>query len=252
MVIEINFGKNKKDDIVVHFGDNPTLLAETFVKKHKLKERAVPTIVNHIIDTVEAHLQAAGSLSPSAGKRALSLPCHLMFMPAHCMPAHCMPAHCMPAHCMSDCATPVPLLLTIICDLPTESPHGSAFSPKQGMGGFFRAESDHSPDEKQPDASFVLSPISPGSVPGSVQASEQPPVAFSPPDLPRHPSVVSPGEASRHSSFDGLASPRRLGSEHNSPNATPSPAPKSAVSPLSVDDDADAAAYHNMKVWIHK
>jgi hypothetical protein len=70
MVIEINFGKNKKDDIVVHFGDNPTLLAETFVKKHKLKERAVPTIANHIIDTVEAHLQAAGSLSPTAGKHA--------------------------------------------------------------------------------------------------------------------------------------------------------------------------------------
>ena len=28
MVIEINFGKNKKDDIVVHFGDNPVSLAE--------------------------------------------------------------------------------------------------------------------------------------------------------------------------------------------------------------------------------
>lgn len=28
MVIEINFGKNRKDDIVVHFGDNPVSLAE--------------------------------------------------------------------------------------------------------------------------------------------------------------------------------------------------------------------------------
>ena len=28
MVIEINFGKGKKDDIIVHFGDNPVVLAE--------------------------------------------------------------------------------------------------------------------------------------------------------------------------------------------------------------------------------
>lgn len=66
MVIEVNFG-NKKDDIVVHFGDNPTVLAEAFVAKHKLKDKAIPTIVNHIIETVDAHLRSTGSLSPSAG-----------------------------------------------------------------------------------------------------------------------------------------------------------------------------------------
>lgn len=31
MVIEINFGKGRSDDIVVHFGDNPAVLAEVIL-----------------------------------------------------------------------------------------------------------------------------------------------------------------------------------------------------------------------------
>lgn len=42
MVIEINFGKNKKDDIVVHFGDDPAALAE--VSYHCFYRKYLPSV----------------------------------------------------------------------------------------------------------------------------------------------------------------------------------------------------------------
>ena len=37
MVIEVNFGKEKSDSIIVHFNDDANDLASDFVRRHKLK-----------------------------------------------------------------------------------------------------------------------------------------------------------------------------------------------------------------------
>ena len=37
MIIEVNFGKDKSDSIVVHFDDIPDDLATEFVRRHGLK-----------------------------------------------------------------------------------------------------------------------------------------------------------------------------------------------------------------------
>ena len=52
VVLEINFGKGRKDDILVHFGDNPRDLAEQFVAKHLLKKSAVPAICATLEQTI--------------------------------------------------------------------------------------------------------------------------------------------------------------------------------------------------------
>ena len=52
VVLEINFGKGRKDDILVHFGDNPRDLAEKFVAKHSLKRSAVPAICATLEQTI--------------------------------------------------------------------------------------------------------------------------------------------------------------------------------------------------------
>jgi hypothetical protein len=56
MVIEINFGPGKCDEILVHYGDDITELAETFVYKHGLKKSAVSIIEKHIDSTIEEFL----------------------------------------------------------------------------------------------------------------------------------------------------------------------------------------------------
>lgn len=53
MVIEINFGPGKCDEILIHYGDDITELAESFVVKHGLKKSAVSIIENHIGSTIE-------------------------------------------------------------------------------------------------------------------------------------------------------------------------------------------------------
>ena len=52
VVLEINFGKGRKDDILVHFGDNPMDLAEQFVAKHSLKDSAVAAICATLEQTI--------------------------------------------------------------------------------------------------------------------------------------------------------------------------------------------------------
>ena len=44
VVLEINFGKGRKDEILVHWGDDPAELARAFVAKHALKQSAVEAI----------------------------------------------------------------------------------------------------------------------------------------------------------------------------------------------------------------
>lgn len=53
MVIEINFGKGKKGDVVVRYGDDPHALALTFISEHGLKESALGVVENHIRTTME-------------------------------------------------------------------------------------------------------------------------------------------------------------------------------------------------------
>ena len=52
VVLEINFGKGRKDDILVYFGDDPKVLAEQFVAKHSLKESAVAAVCATIEQTI--------------------------------------------------------------------------------------------------------------------------------------------------------------------------------------------------------
>ena len=52
VVLEINFGKGRKDDILVYFGDNPRDLAEQFVIKHSLKDSAGAAICATLEQTI--------------------------------------------------------------------------------------------------------------------------------------------------------------------------------------------------------
>ena len=54
IIIEINFGKGKKDEILVKdfLPNAPRDLAKEFVLKHRLKEGAIPKIAKHIEDTI--------------------------------------------------------------------------------------------------------------------------------------------------------------------------------------------------------
>jgi hypothetical protein len=55
MIIEINYGKDGKDqrgEILVKFGDDPVVLAQKFVQDHKLKKSAVDQIYKRILTTI--------------------------------------------------------------------------------------------------------------------------------------------------------------------------------------------------------
>ena len=48
VVIEVNFGKDKKDSILVHFNDHPEELSKAFVKRHNLKD----SVSHHILHSI--------------------------------------------------------------------------------------------------------------------------------------------------------------------------------------------------------
>ena len=52
VVLEINYGKGRKDDIVVYYGDDPRDLAKQFVEKHSLKISAVSAICSTLEQTI--------------------------------------------------------------------------------------------------------------------------------------------------------------------------------------------------------
>jgi hypothetical protein len=52
VVLEINYGKGRKDDIVVYYGDDPRDLAKQFVEKHSLKVSAIPAICTTLEQTI--------------------------------------------------------------------------------------------------------------------------------------------------------------------------------------------------------
>mmetsp|Transcript_24065 Transcript_24065/g.23131 ORF Transcript_24065/g.23131 Transcript_24065/m.23131 type:complete len:2054 (+) Transcript_24065:178-6339(+) len=52
VVLEISFGKGRKDEITVHFGDDPMELAKVFVSKHSLKNSAVSAICSTLEETI--------------------------------------------------------------------------------------------------------------------------------------------------------------------------------------------------------
>ena len=64
MVIEINFGKGKSGDVVVHYGDNPALLAQDFVKTHGLKNSVLPIVEDHIRTTMEDFVASTAEMRP--------------------------------------------------------------------------------------------------------------------------------------------------------------------------------------------
>lgn len=78
MVIEINFGKNKKDDIVVHFGDNPAVLAEVctaLLTRHRRRDGCCSGLRQEAqaeregrADHREPHHRHGGGASSSGGR----------------------------------------------------------------------------------------------------------------------------------------------------------------------------------------
>jgi hypothetical protein len=52
VVLEINYGKGRKDDIVVYYGDDPRDLAKQFVEKHSLKVSAISAICTTLEQTI--------------------------------------------------------------------------------------------------------------------------------------------------------------------------------------------------------
>jgi hypothetical protein len=66
MVIEINFGKGRKDEILVHFGDDPDELAHGFVKKHSLKQSSIPAVASHIRTTIEEFKASSAEMRPQS------------------------------------------------------------------------------------------------------------------------------------------------------------------------------------------
>jgi hypothetical protein len=50
--LEINFGVGKVDEVIVHFGDDPSALAEQFARKHNLKSTVIPAISKHISEGI--------------------------------------------------------------------------------------------------------------------------------------------------------------------------------------------------------
>ncbi len=65
MIIEVNYGKGK-DDILVHFGDDPTVLAQKFVAEHNLKPSAVGKIAGHIDSTMKAFQSSNTEMRPQS------------------------------------------------------------------------------------------------------------------------------------------------------------------------------------------
>lgn len=53
MEIEIKFGRGKSDLLVVHYGDDPNVLAEKFVDRHKLRKNSASIISQYIQSTIE-------------------------------------------------------------------------------------------------------------------------------------------------------------------------------------------------------
>ena len=60
VVLEIDFGTNRKDDVVVCYGDDPRDLAEKFVEKHSLKASAIDPICNTINEAIDDFKRACG------------------------------------------------------------------------------------------------------------------------------------------------------------------------------------------------
>lgn len=48
IVVEINFGVNQSEDIIVNQGDDPDSLAEEFVAQHGLNPKFISIISDHI------------------------------------------------------------------------------------------------------------------------------------------------------------------------------------------------------------
>ncbi len=65
MIIEVNYGKGK-DDILVHFGDDPVDLAKKFVADHNLKASAVDKIAGHIDSTMKAFQSSNTEMRPQS------------------------------------------------------------------------------------------------------------------------------------------------------------------------------------------
>ena len=73
VTLEINFGKDKKEDIVVYQGDDPRDLAFQFVEKHSLKASAVVSIQSALEGAI-SQFRKASIGSTSTNPRSLS-PC---------------------------------------------------------------------------------------------------------------------------------------------------------------------------------
>lgn len=52
VVLEINYGNGRKDDVVVYYGDDPRDLAKQFVEKHSLKVSAISAICSTLEQTI--------------------------------------------------------------------------------------------------------------------------------------------------------------------------------------------------------
>eukprot|EP01032_Pedospumella_encystans_P000355 gene355-396_t len=63
MEIEIKFGKGRSDRVKVHYDDDADLLAEEFVRQHRLKEASKPVIAEYISKTMQDFLNQPRRLS---------------------------------------------------------------------------------------------------------------------------------------------------------------------------------------------